>query len=102
MMAGSPHGPAPGKRAARPGRLAVVFRLKQQLCATGRSLSIRFGTRPALRSGSVRGERPKLLGARPQDGKDNDMFAAPAVAWPAADGLVLIARADYGRRPLTR
>jgi hypothetical protein len=50
----------------------------------------------------VRGERPKLCGARPQDRKDNDMIAALAVAWLAVVGLVLIARADYGRRPLTR
>lgn len=63
------------------------------------------GRRPisrTLRSGSVRGERPKLFGARPQDRKDNDMIAALAVAWLAVVGLVLIARADYRRRPLTR
>ena len=37
-----------------------------------------------------------------QDRKDNDMIAALVVAWFAVVGLVLIARADYGRRPLTR
>jgi hypothetical protein len=37
-----------------------------------------------------------------QDRKDNDMIAALVVAWLAVVGLVLIARADYGRRPLTR
>lgn len=30
------------------------------------------------------------------------MIAALAVAWLAVVGVVLIARADYGRRPLTR
>ena len=30
------------------------------------------------------------------------MIAALAVAWLAVVGLVLIARADYRRRPLTR
>ncbi len=39
----------------------------------------------------------------PEDRKDNDMIAvALVVAWFAVVGLVLIARADYGRRPLTR
>jgi len=33
-----------------------------------------------------------------QDRKDNDMIAALVVAWFAVVGLVLIARADYGRR----
>ena len=37
-----------------------------------------------------------------QNRKDNDMIAALVVAWFAVVGLVLIARADYGRRPLTR
>jgi len=39
----------------------------------------------------------------PEDRKDNAMIAvALVVAWFAVVGLVLIARADYGRRPLTR
>jgi hypothetical protein len=51
----------------------------------------------------MRVERPKLFGARPEDRKDNDMIAvALIVAWLAVAGLVLIARADYSRRPLTR
>ena len=42
-------------------------------------------------------------GQGPEDRKDNDMIAvALVVAWFAVVGLVLIARADYGRRPLTR
>jgi hypothetical protein len=37
------------------------------------------------------------------DRKDNAMIAvALVVAWFAVVGLVLIARADYSRRPLTR
>ena len=37
------------------------------------------------------------------DRKDNAMIAvALVVAWFAVVGLVLIARADYGLRPLTR
>jgi len=57
----------------------------------------------AFRFRSARVERPKLLGARPQDRKDNDMIAvALVVAWFAVVGLVLIARVDYGRHPLTR
>ena len=30
------------------------------------------------------------------------MIAALVIAWFAVVGLVLIARADYGRRPMTR
>lgn len=55
-----------------------------------------FGERAALngRSSSEQG---------PEDRKDNAMSAvALVVAWIAVVGLVLIARADYGRRPLTR
>jgi hypothetical protein len=37
------------------------------------------------------------------DRKDNAMIAvALVVAWLAVVGLVLIARTDYSRRPLTR
>lgn len=56
----------------------------------------------AFRSGGVRVNGRSSLEQGPEERKDNDMIAALVVAWFAVVGLVLIARADYGRRPLTR
>lgn len=61
-----------------------------------RSASTNFAQ---FRSGNVRVNGRSSLEQGLEDRKDNNMNVALTVAWFAVVGLVLIARADYGRRP---
>jgi hypothetical protein len=55
-----------------------------------------------LRSGSVRVSGRSATAQGHQNRKDNIMIAVALVAWFAVVGLIVIARVDYGPRPLTR